>query len=300
LYPLELIASFGVQYFILSLIFTTILLILWRSRYLKNKVLIFAALALVSLNAVDILPWYLPHPQQNNDELSKPTRIEIFNVNYQNDRYKKVIDAVRKERPDVALFIEVDSNWTKRLKIGLNDILPHIFQSPGGNLTLFSRLPMQDARREFFNGTAGNQSLLATLEIDGKAIQFIGIHAFLPINRSILERRNSHLAALEKFIQNSQKPVILAGDFNLTPRSPYYRQLVQKTRQHNTRLGYGILPSWPRSATHGFLPTWLIPLINIPIDHCLVSQHFSVSGIHTGDNANSDHAPLIVDLILKG
>jgi hypothetical protein len=50
---------------------------------------------------------------------------------------------------------------------------------------------------------------------------------------------------------------------------------------------------------HAFLPTWLIPLIGIPIDHCLVSKDFGVSRIHTGDNSNSDHAPLIVDLMLN-
>jgi hypothetical protein len=78
---------------------------------------------------------------------------------------------------------------------------------------------------------------------------------------------------------------------------------VKKTKLHNTRLGYGILPSWIRDTSYLHYPKWLVFLMenfgNIPIDHCFVNHDFKVSGIHTGNNANSDHAPVISDLVLK-
>ncbi|NJL10065.1 MAG: hypothetical protein HC908_07550 [Calothrix sp. SM1_7_51] len=64
LWPIELLAHFRPQYLIISLIISGILLVCrWRG-YFKNRLLIIAALVLVGLNAVEIIPWYLPHSKQ--------------------------------------------------------------------------------------------------------------------------------------------------------------------------------------------------------------------------------------------
>ncbi|MEM7556266.1 MAG: endonuclease/exonuclease/phosphatase family protein [Cyanobacteria bacterium P01_A01_bin.84] len=90
------------------------------------------------------------------------------------------------------------------------------------------------------------------------------------------------------------------GDFNLTPWSPYYRRFIQKTGLHNASLGYGLFPTYPRSTSYVRYPKYIIPLINISIDHCFVSKEFKVANYQVGDdNANSDHAPIITDLVLS-
>ncbi|MBW4623768.1 MAG: endonuclease/exonuclease/phosphatase family protein [Cyanosarcina radialis HA8281-LM2] len=298
-YPLELFTSFRVQYLILSAIAAGVLALLWATNYLKIRVLAIAALVIVGLNAVDVIPWYLPHPLQTAATSKlKTIRVLSFNLNTQNDRYTEVVKVVREERPDLALFIEVNQAATNSLKAGFGDDFPYSFRSPGGGLALFSRLPIRDARGDNFNG-AGNHNLIATIEVERHLIQFIGTHPFVPIKRSTFQRRNLQIAALEKFVRGLSQPTILAGDLNVTPWSPYYRHFISETKLHNTRLGYGILPSWPRPATHVHFPHWIIPFVNIPIDHCLVSKDFKVANIYTGANANSDHASLVTDLILN-
>jgi endonuclease/exonuclease/phosphatase family metal-dependent hydrolase len=47
------------------------------------------------------------------------------------------------------------------------------------------------------------------------------------------------------------------------------------------------------------IPTWLMSLINIPIDHCFVSKEFRVVNTRISGSANSDHAVLIADLVLR-
>ena len=300
-YPMELLTHFRVQYFILSLIITAILSILYSRRYLKNKFLIFCALGLVGLNAIEVIPWYLPHAQQVTQNTSESIRLLQFNVNIQNNRYQEIINTVRFEAPDIALFIEVDQNSVNKLNAGLKDILPYTFKSPGGGLSLLSRVPIQDARGDDLN--AKNTNLIATFLINNQPVELIGTHPFVPIKQSTFHRRNLQLAALSNYVQKLEVPVIVAGDFNLTPWSPYYRMFVKKTKLHNTRLGYGTLPSWIRDASYLHYPKLLIFLmehfLNIPIDHCFVSNDFKVAGIHLGNNANSDHAPVISDLVLK-
>ncbi len=297
-WPLELLAHFRIQYLILSLIISSVLVILWRTRQLKSKVLVIAALLLIGLNGVEVMPWYLPHSQHVVGHGAKPIRVLSFNLNIQNQRDNEVINLVRNNQPDVALFIEVDREAVENLKIGLKDILPYSFRSPGGGLALLSRLPIQDARGDNFNGKGGH-NLIATLEVDKQSIQLIGTHPIVPVTRKNFHSRNRQLAALSDYIRGLNQPLILVGDLNLTPWSPYYRRLINKTSLHNTRLGFGILPSWPRRATHVHFPSWLRPVVNIPIDHCLVSKHFSVARTYTGANANSDHASLITDLVLR-
>jgi endonuclease/exonuclease/phosphatase (EEP) superfamily protein YafD len=300
-HPLELLSHFRVQYLVLSLIITGILFLLLQKRLLKNKSLIFISLAIVSLNTIEVLPWFLPHAQQASGNTQPQIRIESFNVNVKNEKYQTAIDLVRNDKPDVALFIEINDQWSKNLKAGLKDIFPYSFRSPGGGLLTFSRIPLQDAGGINLDGVGYN--LVANLEIDGKLIHFIGTHPPAPVRPEKSRQRNLQLLALEKYIQKinkQQKSVIIAGDFNLTPWSPYYRQFIKKTGLHNTRLGFGILPSWPNPTTYiKNIPTWLMPLINIPIDHCFVSKDLRVINTRIQKGGNSDHAAIIADLVLR-
>ncbi|MEM7726720.1 MAG: endonuclease/exonuclease/phosphatase family protein, partial [Cyanobacteria bacterium P01_A01_bin.45] len=184
-----------------------------------------------------------------------------------------------------------------KLKPGLNEFLPYSFKSPGGGLALFSRLPIQDARGDTLNFNSYN--LLATIEINQKPVQLIATHPVIPVKMDTFHRRNRHLDVIADFVKQETLPLILLGDFNLTPWSPYYRRFTKKTGLHNASLGYGIMATYPRYTNYVRYPKYIIPLINIPIDHCFVSQEFKVANYRVGNNANSDHAPIIADLVLS-
>lgn len=297
-YPIELLSHFRVQYLVLSLIFTGILFILLQRAIFKGKTLIIVALAIVGLNTVEVLPWFLPNSQQVSSNTKPHIRIESFNVNVENQEYQAAINVVRNGQPDIALFIEIQDEWFKNLKIGLKDVFPYSFRSPGGGLAIFSLIPLQDVGGINLGGFGYH--LVANLELNGKLIHFIGTHPFVPIKPLTFQRRNSQLLALQKYIQQQEKPAIIVGDFNLTPWSPYYRNFIRKKSLHNTGLGFGTLPSWPHPATYiKNIPRWLMPLINIPIDHCFVSKEFGVVNTRISGSGNSDHAAIVVDLVLR-
>ncbi|WP_238178490.1 endonuclease/exonuclease/phosphatase family protein [Calothrix sp. 336/3] len=297
-WPLELIAHFRYQYFILSLITSCILFLLCKKRYLQNRMILIIALLIFGLNAIDIIPWYLPHSQKNNVNTVEKIRVLSFNINPQNTHLQKITNFVKNAQPDVALLIEVSQDIGNSLNSQLKKSLPYYFRSTGGGLVILSRLPIKDIKGDNFSGQ-GNHNLIATLDVNGQDVKFIGTHPLVPIKRSTFDRRNLQLNALSNYISTLNQPLIVAGDFNLTPWSPYYRQFIRRTKLHNTSLGFGLLPSWPRATTYNKFTQWITPLLNIPIDHCFVNQYLQVANIYTGNNYNSDHAPIVVDLVLR-
>lgn len=78
------------------------------------------------------------------------------------------------------------------------------------------------------------------------------------------------------------------GDFNMTPWSPKFRQLVADSHLRDTVRGFGLQPTWPAGA----------PQFWIPIDHVLVSPDILVVDRRVGPDLGSDHYPVIVDIQL--
>ena len=98
------------------------------------------------------------------------------------------------------------------------------------------------------------------------------------------------LEANANYVAKANNPLVLAGDFNTTMWSPFYKHSLGKVELHNTRAGFGILPTW----------TTFYPLLSIPIDRCFVSKDIKVLQIRKGNNVGSDHLPLITDLWIPG
>ena len=99
-------------------------------------------------------------------------------------------------------------------------------------------------------------------------------------------------------VAQSDMPVIVTGDFNLTPWSPRFRAAWRASGL--TFAGdYRLWPkTWPAHAVPWkYLPAVLIG--GIPIDHVLVSRHFAVAAIRRGPYIGSDHYPVLADLYLR-
>lgn len=84
-------------------------------------------------------------------------------------------------------------------------------------------------------------------------------------------------------------PAILAGDFNMTPRSYRLQRLLAVA---GLRRRAAFLRSWPAGG-HGGLP-----LPAFLIDHVLTTPDIRTVSIETGPNLGSDHLPVIARLRL--
>lgn len=287
---LELLSHFRLQYFQISLILLLLLLLT------RQKAAILIALFCVALLATQILPWYNPLAHR---AAAGELRVLAANINTQNHSYEKVLTMVREEHPDIAVFQEVDDTWVGHFQT-LKDILPYEFgQANPYNLgiVIYSRLPLDNAAIDFF-GTEKNPSIVANITFQGKPISLVATHPLPPVRRSFFHARNLQIDRIGQYIQQLKTPVVLLGDLNMTMWSPYYKRFVRNTNLQNARRGYGILPTWPMPGTYAALPNGAHRVLQIPIDHCLVSPEISVAAIHTGRDVDSDHLPLIADLVI--
>jgi endonuclease/exonuclease/phosphatase (EEP) superfamily protein YafD len=299
-FPWELISHFRLQYWTASLLLCGFSFGWRRSR--QQKYILWLSLLLIGINTIALLPWYLPHAQQTT--ATSNLRILSANVNIRNDRYASAIAMVQQQHPDIALFIEVNDEWINQLNTGLKEQMPYHFGLAANGLAVWSRMPLQNIRGDSLG--SDDYSLLATIPVGVRspkgaaapAVQFIGTHLMVPFRRNLFERRNRQLNGLSQAIQNRSEPTIVMGDFNLTPWSPYYAQLIQQTRLHNAQLGFGIHPTYPQASTLTKFPSWIAPLLQMPIDHALVSSEIQVNNFYTVVNGNADHAAIVADFVV--
>ncbi|HEX3869593.1 MAG TPA: endonuclease/exonuclease/phosphatase family protein [Pirellulales bacterium] len=239
------------------------------------------------------LPFYVSPDDAWPTSLSRSLRFVSMNVMRFNADHQRVLNYVRKVKPDVLLAIEVSPRWAKALE-PLRDefVSAHYFPRDGSlGMAVFSQLPLDDVKTEL---TAwGVPLVVARLQFEGRPLTVFGAHPPSPVDASLAQARLQSLEETAVLIQNVAGRVVLMGDLNMTSWSPYFVDLLASTGLRDTRLGFGIQPSWaPRSL--GLLP---MPM-RIPIDHCLVSKGMFIHDRRLGDDIGSDHFPIEIDLSL--
>lgn len=95
-------------------------------------------------------------------------------------------------------------------------------------------------------------------------------------------------AQLPRYVHRAASPVLLLGDLNVSPWSPYFRRLLRESGLRDSSQGRGVRPTWPT----------FNPLMLIPIDHCLYSPGIAIVNRQTGPHVGSDHFPVIVDFVI--
>jgi endonuclease/exonuclease/phosphatase (EEP) superfamily protein YafD len=291
-YPLELLCHFRV-YYLLLVVAIAIALSIWHIKGFCPRLPIYLALSLIAFNSVWIVPWYLPNARQASGD---SIRVLTFNINVQNDRWDEIAKAIRDRQPDIATITESSIESKEELSQRLSDIFPFIYRTSGGGLTILSRFPLISPQSKTFDsGTI----LVTSLQIDRETVELIAAHPLVPLKPDLFDRRNALLSEISKYVrQREEKTLIFVGDLNITPWSPHYSRFIRETGLHNTRLGFGVEPSWVEAATHVRYPKFITTSIKIPIDHIFVSQGIGVADCKTMKAANSDHRMLWSDLVL--
>lgn len=279
---LDLFSHFQLQYAVCSLILGAALLCMrsWR----------WAALALSCLIWTSwlVVPWYLPRHRPPLAEAN--LRIMLVNVLQSNTHYEDVVKQIERIDPDIVVLQEINLIWLENLQ-SLSDGRPYHIHVPGGvlrGMAIFSSFPLKDLQTEEF-GDRMTPSVIATITVDDKSVSLVATHPWPPSSQFDYRARNEQLAQVGRFVASRPDPRILIGDLNLSMWSSHYEKLISTTGLKNVRRGFGVLPSFPMDS---------LALIRVPIDHCLVSDDIQVVDCRLGEAMGSDHAPLIIDLVI--
>jgi endonuclease/exonuclease/phosphatase (EEP) superfamily protein YafD len=271
---LELLAHFRLQYIALALPLALAALVIRR----RLPALLLAIA--IALNALPLLP-YFPLPQESRDGVG----FDVLNVNVNagNRDRAAILGSIRAAEPDLALVVELTPEIDRALP-ALDDEYPHRLTMPATHnfgIGMLSRHPLAHARALSLSGAAAIDALV---ELPDGTVHFIGVHLAPPTSRERAATRNRQLDELAALAGRIDEPLIVCGDFNLTPYSPYFSRFARETGLRDTQSGLGPGFSWPTS----------MPLLGIPIDHCLVRGPIEAASVERMEPIGSDHYPVRV------
>lgn len=281
---LELASHFRLQYLVVACGFVVLFAVLRTWRWTA------ASLLCVLLNGAAVVPWYFSGASVQAGAESRHLRLLLANVHFANTNYAGVIALAKAEKPDVLIIQELTPLWAEQLE-NMRDLFPHAqinaHQNPPG-IALYSRWPLEDVRILAL-GSVNGPSIFAKVKVGDVSVSLLTTHPPPPVP-GYAAYRNEQLRLAAAFAQDMPRPAVLIGDLNLTMWSPYYSQLVRESGLIDARKGFGVLPTWPAPLRSG--------LMMIPLDHCFISQGLQVAEIKKGSDIESDHLPLIVDLLV--
>lgn len=281
-WALDLASHFPVQIAAASLIPLTILLAFrrWKAALLPAAVL--------AVNVAQILPLYFPIRQP---ACSEPVICAISaNVLRSNQQYGTFIDYIRSRRPDFFLAMEVDQTWLGELE-PLHEEYPYRIAQPRQDafgIALYSRVPIE-SHEIVESAIAGVPMIRATLVFGDRRLAVLGVHPVPPVRSGTAELRNGQFVEIAALVTSLPNPRLLLGDLNATSWSPHFRDLVRDSRLRDARQGFGVQPTWPRFSG-------IARLLQIPIDHTLVSDDVEVVARRVGPDLGSDHRPVEIEL----
>ncbi|HEY9772974.1 MAG TPA: endonuclease/exonuclease/phosphatase family protein [Planktothrix sp.] len=238
---------------------------------------VFAALTAANAAAIAMLwlPSDLPPLQKNVGELS----LLDMNLFVDNQNKPAVLEAINKFKPDVIVLEELNPDMLAKLEPALKEY-PYELCAPDKTpfgIGIFSKTKLDNRKKNPLN-LAKSFVLSSDVEVGGKPITIIAMHAFPPISSYGISLDSSIISGLPALIGKSQKSVIMVGDFNSTPWSSMFRKLKGSGNLNDSEQGRGLQNSW-----------LTIPL---PIDHCLYTSDLRVLSRELGAPFGSDHLPL--------
>lgn len=255
-----------------------------------------AAAAAVAVNLTLLLP---PAAAPALPSPTAPVPLRVLSLNLLNQNYyaNRVQRFLRRSGADVILVQEL-AEFTGEKLAGLRDLYPYAWPAlspPGGDIAVLSKRPLQEVERLEPPPAAVDSPRGRPLRLLVDGVAIYAVHPDTPRSPASWRRRNALLDWLGRTIstRDGDRPSIVAGDFNTPPGSPF---LVAFERAAGLRDAAGAGLRRPTRQPLLLAP-YLAPL-GAPVDHVLVSPGIAVAAFAVGRDVESDHLPIIADLLL--
>jgi endonuclease/exonuclease/phosphatase (EEP) superfamily protein YafD len=244
-----------------------------------------AALLMV-LNASPVVNWLGipslgPHPEG--------LRVMSYNIWTYNYDYDAIVQSIQQEHPDILFLTEISEDAMGELQRRLN--YPYRDRSSAGSNAFFSRYPLLSVTPDYPNVSDHGKtfSLVARIQTETEILTVIGFHPPIPLARSSFAVRNQQFERLAPYLRQLQGQVVVLGDFNTSPWSPYLQQFEQASRLSSATRGHWIVATW------SYQSAWPFLFAKLPIDHIEI-RGFTCVDAWTGRANGSDHRPVIAVL----
>jgi endonuclease/exonuclease/phosphatase (EEP) superfamily protein YafD len=215
------------------------------------------------------------------------------NLKLRNSGAERLLDQVRRMRPDVVFVVELDSGWADALE-PLKQDYPHHLVHPRPDfwgMALYARLPLVDAQVQFLLDSYV-PSIRAGLRLrSGAVVAFHGVHPKPPtLFGHGTVQRDAELLLAARAIGCGPRPAVLAGDLNAVAWSRETGLFMRIGGLMDPRIGRGLFATFP--ATWPWFLRW-------PVDHVFFSGEFRLLHLAKLPDIGSDHLPLYAELCLE-
>ncbi len=251
---------------------------------LKMKKEAIAGLAFFLLSGIGLVKYYVPI-----DKVDSVADIKILSINLlsSNNNSDEVLDFIINEDPDLIVLQEVNQKWDTYLS-SLGSTFPFKLteiREDNFGLVVLSKVELIDTEKIILSNS-GVPSFYFKINMDSKETHFIATHPLPPIGTDYFDYRNEQFTNLNKMVKRLNGSKVLIGDLNTTSFSPNFNRIIEGTSLRDSRLGFGLQPSWNAQ----------IPFISVTIDHILISKEIMVTNRMVGPDIGSDHFPVIIKI----
>lgn len=286
---LDSFAHFRVHLAVLMML-AAVPLLFTSLRWQAIAALAFGAAALSTTSSALPLPGLGPvhagiQPRAENRPIYKMLQM---NLRYDNAYPEKVLSLVGRMQPDVITFEEMSEMWKGKLQ------------------PLFARYPYRMlcgypnnvfgvailSRRPFAEGTQpqcfGNGALaIARVDFGGRATDVAALHLGWPWPFE----QSRQVTKMSSDFASLSDNALLGGDFNATPWSATVSRVAKAG-------GLTLMPAAGRTWLSFSLPEFM-RFAGLTIDHVMAKGDVVVHSVTMGEDAGSDHRPLLVEFSFR-
>lgn len=222
-------------------------------------------------------------------------KIAHFNKLFLKPNHDGLMQWIETEQADILVIQEADAQALQRLQERSDYPYVHhkIYEQNPFGFIFLSKHEIKSYDLMYFAGSKlENPYFKAVVSVDGHDITIFSAHPAPPVDYTYATQRNTEIAALtERIVQDKSSRIIVSGDFNITPYSPYFKGMIRKTALRNEYSSFLIPASWP---------SWYFDYIfQVPIDHILHKGDLELIEKRRGPHLGSDHYSLIATYALK-
>ncbi len=230
--------------------------------------------------------FYKKKNHRRPENASKIVRGIVANVYQFNTEYQKLIDLIQKEKPDIFMTMESNSDWEQAMRVLEKDYsyTQKITLENTYGMHFYSKLEVLEIKTHFFVADD-----LPSIEVrlkteDGHKFVFFGVHPPppSPTEEATSKERDGDLLSVAKKVREIEHPVIVTGDFNNVAWATSSQFFRKTSELIDARIGRGIFATF--HAKYWFF--------RVPLDLLYHSPQIFVKHIFTYPSIGSDHFPL--------
>ena len=254
--------------------------------FFKQKLRAVVSLVFFMINALWIVPYFVPHSIVAD---SSTIKLMSANVLTSNRQFESFIETVKQHDPDIAIVIEVNQRWKEEIEGALLTTYPYqhiIPKSHNFGIGIISKLPFSSVEKLVAADTELISLDARFVGSSGRPFRLIATHPFPPLSQHCFVSRSQQLIRLAEQLDPTEDN-IMAGDFNLSPWSPVFLEVLAAGDLKDSRMGFGAAATWYACPTF---------LASLQIDHLLTSQSLTTVNHEISEDYGSDHRAVIVEI----